>query len=810
MREPTTAHTDWKQVFRALGDMAMILDRDRVVLAVNPAMERATGLREAEARGRRCHEVLRCTDPSSEHCPHAVLIRSGRPEAVEREVKVCAGTLLVTVTPILDAVGAVSRTIHIAKDITKWKQDSEELRRKNRALAALGRCNHALVHAEDERAFVQGICDILVRWGGYRLAWVGYRNDDRTVHPVAHCGFEDGYLEKLRITWDDGERGRGPTGTAIRTGKPVVCRDIHTDPGFLPWRREALARGYASSIALPLHGGGRCLGALNLYAEEPDAFDAEETRLLAELADDLGYGIAALRTKKAHEEAQRALAESEEKYRRLVETANDAIFLADAETGTILDANRAAEQLLGASRDEIVGMHQSGLHPPEERRRYARIFREHVETGKVISEEFFVQRRDGGRVPVQVSANTLRLGEREVIQGIFRDRSAIRRAEAQLRQAQKLEAIGILAGGIAHDFNNLLSPILGYTELAMLRLPHDHPARRCLAEVLAAANRAGELVRQILTFSRKGTAERRPLLLQPLVTETVKFLRSSIPASVEIHTEIDPEAGPVLCDPTEIHQILMNLCTNAYQALGPDGGVIGISLERLRPRPANRPDGTGPGDGGRIRLCVTDNGRGIAPDVIDRIFEPYFSTKPKGEGTGLGLALVHGIVESYGGRIEVSSRPGEGTRFSVELPAAETDAPAGEDPADPVPASGTGRILVVDDNGQVAAVTAGLLQDLGYEVLTRSGGREALELFRHGPGAFDLVLADHSMPGLSGLELGKRLLEMRPGLPILLYTGHADAELVEEARAAGVRGVLTKPVTRHDLARAVGDILARR
>ncbi len=801
MDEPTTAHTDWEQVFRALGDMAMVLDRDRVVLAVNPATERATGLRQEEALGRPCHEVLRCTDPSPERCPHALLVGSGGAEAVEREVEVAGATYLVTVTPVRDAGGAVSRTLHVARDITAWKRSRDELRKKNRALGALGRCNHALVHARDENAFVREICDILVRWGGYRLAWVGYAGDDRTVRPVAHCGFEEGYLETLGINWDDTERGRGPTGTAIRTGRPVVCRNIHTDPDFLPWRPGALARGYASSIALPLRGGGRCLGALNLYAEEPDAFDTDETRLLQELADDLGYGIAALRTKAAHDAAQRALAQSEEKYRRLVETANDAIFLADAATGTIIDANRAAERLLGVARDEIVGMHQSELHPAEERERYSRIFREHVRTGQGINEEFWVQRRDGRRIPVQVSANTLRLGDREVLQGVFRDTSAIRRAEEQLRQAQKMEAAGILAGGIAHDFNNLLSPIVGYTELAMLHLPEDHPAHRGLAEVLAAATRAAALVRQILTFSRKGTADRRPLRLQPLVGETVKFLRSSIPASVQIRTHIDAGAGPVRCDPTEIQQILMNLCTNAYQAMGPAGGVLTIRMERA---------GTGAARAGPwVRLSVSDTGGGIAPDILDRIFEPYFSTKPKGEGTGLGLALVHGIVESYGGRTEVESEVGKGTTVTVLLPGAAPDAPAGEAPPDSDVVTGTGRILVVDDNEQVAAVTAGILEDLGYRVVTCSGGPRALALLRGDPGAFDLVLADQSMPEMPGLELAGRLLRIRPDLPVLLYTGYGDARLAAKARAAGVRGILAKPITRRDLARAVGEILAR-
>ena len=667
----------------------------------------------------------------------------------------------------------------------------EELRRKNRALTALSQCNQALLRARDETTFINELCDILVRLGGYRFAWVGYRMDDadKTVRPVGHSGKEDGYLADLRISWADGPLGQGPTGTAIRTGEVVVCRNILSDPRYQPWRRQAKERGYASSIALPLRNDEGCFGALNLYAEAPDAFDDHETALLRELAEDLAYGITALRTR-------RHLVESEQRYRLLVETANDAILLADAASGRIIDANPAAEALLGVPRAEIIGMHQSEIHPPEERERYRKIFREHTEHGKVIAEDLVILRRDGRRVPGQVSANAFRLRGQRGGQGIFRDVSKIRQAQEQLRQAQKLEAIGTLAGGIAHDFNNLLTPILGYTELAMLRLPEDHPARQDLAEVRAAAGRAKELVRQILTFSRRGRPEPRPLLLQPLVKESVKFLRSSLPSSIEIQVEIDPDCGPVFCDPTEAQQVLLNLCTNAYHAMRQSGGVVEIHLTRVVDA-----------RGAWACLTVCDTGVGIPAEMIDRIFEPYFSTKPQGEGTGLGLAVVHGIVSNYGGRIEVRSEQGMGTIMSVYLPEAKGQVVAAVAAADDAP-RGSGRILLVDDDERVADVFNRMLEGLGYEVTVRLTSLSALQTFQAATERFDLVLTDYTLPEMTGLELAQRLREERPEIPILLCTGRESEALKQEAERIGVRAVLGKPVGRRELAVAVAAALA--
>ncbi|MCX5865172.1 MAG: response regulator [Deltaproteobacteria bacterium] len=389
----------------------------------------------------------------------------------------------------------------------------------------------------------------------------------------------------------------------------------------------------------------------------------------------------------------------------------------------------------------------------------------------------------------------------------FREEEERRTLEAQLRQAQKMEAIGTLAGGIAHDFNNILAAILGYTELAKHGMIPESEPDHCLGEVLKATYRAKELVQQILAFSRKGEQEIKPMRIQCVVKEALKLLRASIPASIEIQQRIAPDCRPILADPTRIHQIILNLCTNASHAMEAKGGTLSVLLENTAlGEEEARIQGLAAGD--YVLLVVSDTGHGMGKEVLDHIFEPYFTTKEQGKGAGMGLAIVHGLVKASGGRISVASTVGQGTTFRVLFP--QVLDKAGEEAPVKIPAAselGSERIFVIDDEQIIVAMEKLALERLGYQVRLFSDSEEALAAFRADPMACDLVVTDQTMPHLSGMDLAKAFLAIRPDLPIILSTGYSSQASAEDAALAGIRRFIMKPVNIADLAGAIREIL---
>ena len=377
---------------------------------------------------------------------------------------------------------------------------------------------------------------------------------------------------------------------------------------------------------------------------------------------------------------------------------------------------------------------------------------------------------------------------------------------AQLQQARKMEAVGTLAGGIAHDFNNILGAILGYAEMAHEDSLSGTVNPGDLDQVLQAGNRAKDLVKQILAFSRQAETRRIPLRPAALIKESVKLLRSSIPSTIDIRQDIDPDVDLVLADPTQIHQIIINLCTNAYHAMEETGGTLFLSLKNraLTGQDLMTVSHLQPGD--FVQLSVRDTGHGIAPEIYEKIFEPYFTTKETGKGTGMGLAIVHGIVESCGGFITCMSEIGAGTVFEVYLPAVfEESAPEVREVD--VSLVGTERILFVDDEEMLARMGQTMLERLGYKVEVRTSSLEALATFQNQPEAFDLVITDQTMPGMTGVDMARRMLQIHPGIPIILCTGYSSLVSVEKARAAGIKGFALKPLARKDIATMIRNIL---
>ena len=381
--------------------------------------------------------------------------------------------------------------------------------------------------------------------------------------------------------------------------------------------------------------------------------------------------------------------------------------------------------------------------------------------------------------------------------------------EAQLQQAQKMEAIGALAGGIAHDFNNVLYAVMGYTELTMDLVTEGSTAQTNLQRVMKAADRAKEMVQQILAFSRQSKKEKKPISVQSVLKEAGNLLRTSIPSTIEIRQDIDTECDAVMADPTQIHQIIMNLATNAYHAMQETGGVLGLTL--MQDEIGSDDSGVSPDlkPGAYLKLTVEDTGHGIDRDVMGKIFDPYFTTKAVGKGTGMGLSVVYGIVKEHGGDIRVYSEPGQGTAFHVYLPVIETD--AAEPNAifvEPAP-TGTERILFVDDEEALVDLARRMLETLGYHVTTHTGSVAALEAFRGHPDEFDLVITDMTMPKMTGAELAPRLLEIRPDIPIILCTGFSD--LIDEGRAGtiGIRAYLAKPILKNEMAKVIRKMLGK-
>ncbi len=378
--------------------------------------------------------------------------------------------------------------------------------------------------------------------------------------------------------------------------------------------------------------------------------------------------------------------------------------------------------------------------------------------------------------------------------------------EEHLRYTKKMEAIGTLAGGIAHDFNNILAAIIGYTELASLNASNSDSLKSDLDEILKASNRAKDLTKQILLFSRQTEQEQKPIKIEFIVKEVLKMMRASLPTTIEIRQNIKTGLAPILSDSTEIHRVLMNLCTNAAHAMQKKGGVLEVTLTDMEIDKKTAAQNLDLNPGQYQILTISDTGHGMDSSVIERIFDPFFTTKKHGEGTGMGLAVTHGIVKSCGGAITVSSEVGKGTTFKVFFPAIESEITVESEHYKPV-SHGKERILFVDDEAALVGAGRQLLESLGYKVIAKTNGIEALETFKEQPSNFDVVITDMIMPKMTGKDLSKEILAIRPDIPIIICTGFSEVISEKKAKAIGIREFIMKPILRRDMANIIRRVL---
>jgi len=498
-------------------------------------------------------------------------------------------------------------------------------------------------------------------------------------------------------------------------------------------------------------------------------------------------------------QAEGALLESEVKYRSMMEAMIDSVYICSPDY-RIEYINPAMIKIVG--RDATGENCFKALHALDEKCPWC--LHHKTQTGEHFTTDIVSPKNNRS---YHVSHSPIVHADGSISKmTVYRDTTDLKEMENQLQQAQKMEAIGTLAGGIAHDFNNILCPIFGYLELMLADVPEDNPLHDYLAEVLNGAKRAQELVKQILTFSRQTEHEKKPLKVQLVIKGVLKLLRSSLPTTIDIRQDISNECGLVIADPTQIHQIVMNLGTNAFHAMEETGGKLKITLKEVELAAEDLKDPAlipGP----HVCLTVADTGPGIEQNIINRIFDPYFTTKDIDKGTGLGLAIIHGIVKSHGGHISVYSEPGKGAEFKVYLPMIKKQPDIAKIESESPIQKGTERILLVDDQDIILEIERQMLERLGYHITARTSSIEALEAFRANPGKFDLIITDMTMPNMTGDKLAVELINIRSDIPIILCTGFSEVMSKEKAEFLGIKGFLMKPIVLKDLSSTIRKVL---
>jgi PAS domain S-box-containing protein len=729
-------------------DMVWLKDVDGVYLSCNPSFERFFDAQESEIVGHTDYDFVTQEQADFFRQKDKEALAANEPRKNEEWITLSADgqrILLETIKrPLRDENGKVMGVLGIGREITKLHKAQEALLQSETIMKSIFRVSPIGIGLVSNRVLLE-VNDYLCQITGYeREDLIG--NSARILYPSDE-DYELVGREKYRQIR---EQGTGTVETRFKTKNGEILDILLSST---PLNTDALQSGVTFT-----------------------ALDITERKRMEE-----------------------ALKESEGKYRSMMEAMEDAAYICTPEF-RIEYQNMAMTKKIG--RDGTGELCYKVIHGVDKKCPWC--FHERVMQGEVIRSE----------VVSPIDLKTYHISNSPIYHSdgsvsnlsIFRDITETKKMAERLDQAQRMEAIGALAGGIAHDFNNILFPIIGMSEMLLEDLPavsHEHEK---VEIIFKAARRAVDLVKQILSFSRQTEHQKIPVKIQHILIEALKLARSTIPSNIEITQSLQSDCGLVMADPTQVHQIAMNLVTNAYHAVEKSGGSISIQLKELVLAGKDWV-GTPLEPGKYAVITVSDTGHGIDPAVMGKIFEPYFTTKEVGKGTGLGLSVVHGIARDHGGDIRVYSEPGIGTAFTVYLPLMKKAPEAVAPETAIIYETGTERILLVDDEEPIVRMEQMMLEKLGYHVTTRTSSVEALEAFKANPSAFDLVLTDMTMPNMTGTQLADKLLSIRRDIPIIICTGFSEKTSEEKAKANGINGFLMKPVVKSDMAKMVHKVL---
>jgi PAS domain S-box-containing protein len=799
-------------------DCVIAMDHEGRVVEFNPAAERAFGYSRAEAMGRSLAELIIPVAMRERHAHGlARYLATGQGTVMGQRLELTAmrrgGEEFPVELAISRIVGSEPPVFTgFIRDITTRKRAEQHILELNRTYAMLSDINQLIVRERSPQAVLDGACRIAVERGGFPLAWAGLV-DAQTglLRLVAQAGATPDTVAAVERIIGDPKIGCVFTSEAVDLGRLGVCNDIARDLRTEPWRDEALKRGYRAMVSLPFIVEGRRIGAYNLYATQPDFFDEDELRLLDELAHDIAFALEVCERERERQRAVEQVRVSEERFRQLAENIHEAFWMTDPTKNEILYVSPAYEQIWGRTCASLYASPRNWIEAihPEDRARILAAAQTKQTTGE-YDETYRVVRPDGTMRWVRDKAFPVAGAEGRVhrIVGVAEDVTERRSLEEQLRRSQRLEAIGALASGIAHDLNNILAPVLMAPSMLRGSLKTEQD-QQMLAFIEQGARRGADIVRQLLTFSRGTDGERVSLQLRHLLREMHDIATETFPREIDVQLDAPANLLPVLGDATQLHQVLLNLCVNARDAM-PRGGTLSLRAknallgpEHLRGHPRAKP-------GPYVIVTVTDTGAGIRPEIAERIFDPFFTTKEPGQGTGLGLSTVLGIVRSHGGFITVESPPGRGATFAVHLPAAPSDAPVPPTALLDAPPDGHGElVLVVDDEPSICAAASALLESHGYRTITAPSGEVALKLVQAGGEKIAVAVTDIMMPLMNGVELIAELRRLQPGMKIVATTGMASDAKRQEIAALGVKDLLAKPFNLRELLETLQQALAR-